>query len=217
MSRTIMERFVEQTDMLYLKKSCKDSTEALRILNNEPVDLLLLDIEMPEMNGFELLRGLEHHPEVVLVTSRKEFALEAFDLDIVDFLLKPVDYGRFLKAVERVVDKLHARDSLNAGSGKLFFKIDDKLQSANAKDILWVESKADYVKMVTNHGKYTVQSTLKSIQDKLPPNEFLRVHSSYIIRLDQVEQRQENAVVIDGQQIPVGSSYSEELDRMLAR
>lgn len=213
MSRTIMERFVEQTNMLELKKSCKDSKKALEVLNNEWIDLLLLDIEMPEINGFELLRGLEHHPEVVLVTSKKEYALEAFDLNVVDFLLKPVDYGRFLKAVERVVDKLHARNSLDAGTNKIFVKVEDSIRTLDVTEIKWIESMADYVKIVTADNKYTVQSTMKGIIDKLPPKDFLRIHRSYIVRVDQITEKKEDSVVVDGRSLPVGSSYMKELDR----
>jgi DNA-binding LytR/AlgR family response regulator len=186
--------------------------EAIAFLNANEVQLLFLDVEMPGITGLELLKTLKNLPEVILVTSKKEYALDAFEFAVTDYLLKPPTYPRFLKAVEKVREKLKpGRNQVEFRGNFIFVKADSALVKLDIREILWVEALADYVAIVTPKKKYVAHSTMKAIEAKLPSDQFLRIHRSYIVRIDKIDAIEENTVLIQGKMIPVGGTFRENL------
>lgn len=208
----ILRKLVEQTAGLNLVQSFEDPVEAMKFLSENTVQLMFLDVEMPGMTGLELINSLKEPPAVILVTSKKEYALEAFEFDVVDFLLKPPNLPRFLKAVDKAKEKLkQERNAVEFRGDFIFVKSDSALVKLDMRDILWVEALADYVAIVTPRKKYVAHSTMKSIEGKLPSHQFLRIHRSYIVRIDKIDAIEDNTVVIDGKVIPVGGTYRDKL------
>ncbi len=212
LSRTFMEHFIAKHGGLELVGSCESAREAADVLKREPVDLLFLDIEMPEMNGLELVRSLERCPQIILVTARKEYALEAFEVAVTDYLLKPVRYTRFLQAVERAERQIRlARQA----SGHVFIRTEGRYVKLDLATVQWIEAEGDYVLMHTDTGRHLVHSTMKAMAERLPDDAFVRVHRSYIVRLDRVGDVAATSLTIEGKVIPIGASYKEDLHRRL--
>lgn len=211
-SRAVLEHYVGRHDGLELVASCPDAIDAVNRLQQVAVDLLFLDVEMPEMTGLELAQRLADGPPVILVTSQAKYAVEAFEAHVVDYLVKPVEYARFLKAVERV-----ARDEgpEEVAAEYVFIKTDGRLVKLDLPNVQWIEAQGDYVLIHTPEREYLVLNTMKGIQKKLPDRHFLRVHRSFIIRLDQIENVEDTTLVIGRKVVPIGASYRERLMQQL--
>ena len=208
----VLRKLVEQTEGLKLVKAFENPVEAMKFLSTNTVQLMFLDVEMPGMTGLELLNSIKQPPAVVLVTSKKEYAIEAFEFDVIDYLLKPPSYARFLKAVEKVKERFRqGRSDVEFRGDFIFVKSDSALVKLDMRDILWVEALADYVAIVTLKKKYVAHSTMKSIESRLPSQQFLRIHRSYIVRIDQIEAIEDNTVLINGKTIPVGGTFRDNL------
>jgi len=206
-SRNIITHFVEQTDGLNLLKICLDAVEAANFLQNSQVDLILLDIEMPGMSGLELIKSIPSKPAVVIITSKAEHAVEAFEYSVSDYLVKPVSYSRFLKAINKV--KRQPVIISAEGNKDLYVKTDSKIIKIILKDLLYVEALADYVILHTTLQKHVVHSTMKGIEKRLSGSEFMRIHRSFIINVEKVESIEDLSVVINNKFIPIGASYKE--------
>lgn len=181
MSRATIEHFVKQTDTLELVGVCADAIEAGNILREQRVDLLFLDVEMPKMNGLDLIKSLAHAPEVILVTSKKNYAVEAFENDVLDYLVKPVEYSRFLKAYNKAQDKLEVIPvEHRLENNEVFIKSDSKLVKINYQNILYIEALADYATIHLKGAKHIIHSTMKKLENKLPSEDFIRVHRSFL-------------------------------------
>ncbi|HLG03971.1 MAG TPA: LytTR family DNA-binding domain-containing protein [Bacteroidia bacterium] len=217
-ARRMVRHCVERTDFLHLAGSCASVPEALKIIREKKIDLIFLDVEMPEMSGIDFLRTFKEIPQIILITGKKEYAAEAFDYDVTDFLLKPIDYGRFLKAVMKA-QNIHGNIQVKKeedGEDALFIKKEGgRLVRLAAKDIIWVEALADYVNLHTREARHTLLATMKSIEARLPSKDFIRIHRSYIVRLDQVKEIEENSVIVHGKVLPVSRSHKEDLYRRL--
>ncbi|MCU0352724.1 MAG: LytTR family DNA-binding domain-containing protein [Cytophagales bacterium] len=207
MSRTIVKHFVEQTQSLNLVGVCADAIEAANTLQNTAVDLIFLDVEMPEMTGMELVKSLNVKPHVVIISSRTDYAVEAFEYSIADYLVKPITYARFLKAVERVREPQDL--AVSGSSSDLFIKTDSKIVKVSLKDLLYVEALADYVILHTNNARYIVHSTMKAIEKKLSEASFIRIHRSFIVNTEKIESIEDLSVVINKKFIPIGASYKD--------
>lgn len=205
LARLVLERFIAQDEELELAGSCATAVEAAKVLRRERVDLLFLDVEMPEMSGFELLQTVEQRFEVILVTGKKEFALDAFEAGVLDYLVKPVSYARFLKAVGRA--RKRAGEGPQPGDEWIFVRIDRGLVRIDLDEIVRVEAARDYVVYHTSKGPRRVRDTLEAIAQRLPSRHFIRIHRSHIVRLDQVVDFQHNSVVVGREVISVGASY----------
>jgi DNA-binding LytR/AlgR family response regulator len=217
-ARKVVQHCIERTDFLNFSGSCANVAEALRLIREKKIDLIFLDVELPEMSGLDFLRTFKEIPQIILITGKKEYAAEAFDYDVTDFLLKPIEYPRFLKAAMKAqnIQGSMQVEKENDGEDALFIKKDGgRLVRLTAGEILWVEALADYVNIHTASGRHTVLSTMKSIEAKLPAKDFLRIHRSYIVRLDQVKEIEENSVIIGGKAIPVSRSHKDDLFRRL--
>ncbi len=206
-SRNIITHFVEQTDGLNLLKICSNAVEAMNFLQKSQVDVILLDIEMPGMSGLELIKSIPLKPAIIFITSKAEHAVEAFEYSVTDYLVKPVSYSRFLKALTKV--KKQPVIITNEGNNDLYVKTDSKIIKIILKDLLYVEALADYVILQTLSHKHIVHSTMKGIEKRLSDAEFMRIHRSYIINVEKIESIEDLSVVINKKFIPIGASYKE--------
>lgn len=216
LSIKILEKMVNMADHLQNVGSAKDAIQANSILQNNPVDIVLLDIEMPEMNGLQFINTLRERPEIILVTSQKDYATEAFDYEVTDYLLKPVSYQRFMKAINRATANLSA--SKNQGKGPnqkqdstIFIKERNQFTKLDKNLIQYVEAYGDYVNIYTPYRKYTIHSTMKGMEKKLDDERFMRVHRSYIVNVELIESFDENILFVQQQLIPVGGNYKHQL------
>ncbi len=217
MSRSGLKHLVTQVPYLKLNGVYSNAVEAMQALKNDAVELMFLDIEMPEVTGMDLIKSLRKPPLIILVTSSKEYALEAFEYNVVDYLVKPVTLDRFFKAVEKsksIFDN-YKRNHVSISQDHLFVKVNGALININVKDILWIEALGDYISVNTADKKHTIHSTMKSIEGKLSSDKFIRVHRSYIVSLDNISSIDDNTIVINKQLIPVGYVYKENLLKTL--
>lgn len=221
MARMLIEHYISQTEDLHLVATCESAIEAANILKKQPIDLMFLDVEMPDMTGIEFIESLIHRPEVIMVTSKENYALDAFEIQVADYLLKPVKYARFLKAVQRVQNRFVAvvpsapQTAPKEEEQNVFIKTEGRLVNLELSDIQWVEAQGDYVKIQTQKEGYVVHGTIKSYEEKLPEGAFVRVHRSYIIRVDQIVDIADASIVIGRSVIPIGASYKEALLKRL--
>ena len=211
-ARQLLAGYVEKVPFLTLKGAYSNGLEALDVINNKEIDLLFLDIQMPEISGIDFLKALKVKPVVIFTTAHAEFALEGYELDVIDYLLKPFDFGRFLKAVEKVRAFNKPEEPRVETKKEYFFvKESNKLIKLAFSDILYVKGLKDYVTIYTNQGKHIVLQTMKTLQERLPATQFIRVHNSYIISLDHVEAMIGNKIKIGEKLLPVGSTYKSQL------
>ena len=217
MSQKAMSFLVSQVPFLNLLGVCSNVSEALNILNTKNTDLMLLDIEMPAMNGLEFIKSLKDPPLTILITSKEQYAIEAFESNVVDYLLKPVALDRFFKAIGKAKNIFDGgRKELDSSdSDHLFIKVNGLLTKIMIKDILWIEALGDYISINTSEKKLTVHSTLKAIENKLPSDKFVRVHRSYIVSVDNINSIDDNTIVINKELIPIGFVYKENLTKRL--
>jgi len=210
LSRFTINTFVEKTEGLQLSGSFPRAKEALECMHKNPVDLIFLDVEMPEMTGLEFLSSYENKAQVIMVTVNREYAADAFDFNVTDFLLKPVDYTRFIKSVDKA-RKINENLVPGENEKEVFIKKDNKLIRMPLDEIYYIEALADYVNIYTPGGRHTILSTMKAIENKLPAGQFCRVHRSYIVRIDKIREIEDNTINILDRQIPVSRSYKDVL------
>lgn len=216
-ARKVVEQCVSRTDFLTLSGSCASIPEALTLIRKQKIDLIFLDVEMPEMSGMDFLRTFKEIPQIILITGKKEYAAEAFDYDVTDFLLKPIDYARFLKAAMRAQNIQDNLKTQQDGEEEALFikKEGTRFLRLPMNEIIWVEALADYVQINTKDGRHTILSTMKSIESRLPQRDFARIHRSYIVRLDKIQEIEENSVNVGGKSLPVSRSHKEDLFKRL--
>jgi DNA-binding LytR/AlgR family response regulator len=216
MSCKILEEYVRKSTSLNLVGSFSDSVAARNILTERnDVDLIILDIEMPEMNGFDFIGSLDLPPNIIIVTSGEEYALKAFDFNVVDYLLKPVTYGRFCKAIDKTIRYYTRKETTNTGDEEIFIKKGSSLVKLKLKDIIYIEALENYVTLNTNDDKFTIHFTMKAIENQMPSGIFIRVHRSFIINKSMIQTIKENSLdLIVGdtiKSIPVGKSFRDTL------
>ena len=214
-SRKIIQQFVEKTDFLELKGLCTNGIEAAEVLRKDAIDILFLDVEMPEMDGIELIKTMKEKPQIILITSKEKYAVEAFEFDVTDYIVKPPTYARFLKAVNKVREILLKSDENEISDEFIFIKSDSRLVKIDTKKIFYIEAQRDYVNIVTNEQSYIVYSTMKGIKEKLPHDNFVRVHRSFIISLDKINDIEDNTLLINKKIIPIGASHKASLMKRL--
>jgi len=212
--RELLQAYIGELDNLTLAGSFENAQLALQALQDEDIDLLFLDVEMPRMSGLDLLKSLSRKPQIILVTSYEKYAVDAFDFDVTDFLVKPIDFARFVKAVNKASDRMK-RSIPTDEDYDMFVKDGTQLIKINTGDIIFITALSDYVKIATPQKEYAILYTMKNILDKLPRNKFCRVHRSYIIRLDKIDKIEDHIIEIGDTLIPISKSYRDDLYRKL--
>ena len=216
-SRLLIEKYINKTDFLEFKGAYTSAVEALNSMQTDhDIDLIFLDIEMPEMSGVEFIKTLTNLPQVIVISAKDKYALEAIEYDVSDYLLKPISFSRFIKAVEKVHAKhKDTKEELTGKDGIFIKSSSSSLVRLKYEDILWIEALENYVIINTFNNKYTIHFTMKAIINKLPLKMFSRVHRSYIVNLTKIEMIEDNAIVmkVEGEtkSIPIAKSYKEDL------
>lgn len=226
-----LKKFCEKSDLVEVKGHFLNVTDALEYLDKDRVDLIFLDVEMPGATGFDLMDRLTYSPKIILTTTKTEYAFDAFQYNVSDYLKKPFSYKRFMESIQKIsaADAAAAAAAtpapaaptatpageITAEQGALFIKAEGKLVKLNQEDIVFIESMRDYVKFVTPVHKYVTYSTLKNLEEKLSKTTFLKVHRSYIVNINKIDDIRGNTIYLQGNQIPIGKGHKEEVIRRL--
>jgi DNA-binding LytR/AlgR family response regulator len=214
-SISIFKQLAKQVGYLNILQSYSSPLEAISSLRKEDVDVLFLDIEMPEMNGMDMLKALDNRPHVILTTSHKDYALDAYELNVVDYLIKPLTLPRLVKALTKVKALSDIKDQVSAEKDYFFIKKDSVLTKVPVKDILWIEALGDYVTLNTKDYRFVLHVTLKSVEGKLPANKFVRVHRCYIVHIDNIRTVEDATIFINETSIPIGALYKDNFIKRL--
>lgn len=215
LAQDVLEHYVSKIDSLTLIGKCRNAIEAFSALNRSDIDLIFLDIKMPEINGLDFIKALKNPPRIILTTAFSEYALDGYDLDVVDYLLKPVSFERFLKAVNKVQQSMAEPSSerINAmpADDGFFVKSDRKLIKINPSDILYIESQKNYLVIYTLHQKVMTYSTLNNMESELKSySHLIRIHKSFMVNKNFITQLDNNIVLLQNNvSIPLGASYRE--------
>lgn len=215
LTREFITEFIRRTEFLKLVGVCQSAVEAMNVIEeNDNIDLLFLDIEMPEMTGLEMLRVLKNPIATILITSQRDYALESYEYGVVDFLVKPVDYVRFVRAVRKVQEMYFRAEKLKEGVEYVFVKVNSNLVKLFLRDILYIEALADYVLIHTKDQQYVFLSTMKALIQRLP-SYFVRIHRSYIINCRNIDYIEDTAVVINRKVLTISNTYKAEFYNQL--
>ena len=207
LARETLENYIQEFNNLKLIKSCSNAFEAINFIKSEKIDLLFLDINMPKLSGLDMLKALDHKPAVVFTTAYPEFAVDGFELDAIDYLVKPFGLDRFLKAVNKVEERLKKE----LDSGHIAIKADKKIYKIKFDDIKYLEAMGDYVKVFTINETLITHQTMKNLEELLPSGLFIRIHKSFIISFNAINFIEGNQVKINDQMLPIGASFKDEL------
>lgn len=233
LAQDVLAAHISHTPALNLVQRCSNAMEAFEALHKNRIDLIFLDINMPVISGLSFLRSLKDPPAVILTTAYTEYALEGYELDVVDYLLKPVPYERFVKAVNKAIQKLSqpgqelsplAETPIAAPSvpsaapphkDYFFVKADGKLVKLNYAEVHYIEGMKDYLKIYTAQTYYVVHQTMKAMEEQLPADRFMRVHKSYIISLSAIRSIDGNMIHMEKTDIPLGNAYRDALMKVI--
>ena len=210
-----LARCCEKSGQIDVQAHFPNVPEALLYLNANSVDLLFLDVEMPGATGFDLLDQLAYFPKVILTTSKSEYAYNAFEYNVTDFLKKPFTYQRFLESLQKLTSATTENNITSTATDHIFIKSDGKLVRLNNDDILYIESMGDYVKFVTADKKYVTHNTIKNLEEKVNRSTFIKVHRSYIINITKIDDIRENDLFIKGNEIPISKSHRADIMKRL--
>jgi len=211
-ARDILKNYIEQVPYLTLIASCEDAFEAMRILNAGDIDLIILDINMPRLTGFEMLRTLKKYPAVIITSAYPEYALEGFELSVTDYLLKPFSFPRFVQATEKVVHKTsETAPAIKEDDLFLMVKSDKKLTKVFFDEISYIEAYGNYIFIYTGQERVMSKQTLTQFESQLPATRFARIHKSYIASLKAIKYLEGNEIAIAGKKLPVGKVYRDGL------
>jgi DNA-binding LytR/AlgR family response regulator len=215
LSRKVLEEYIRKTDHLDLVASFHNAIDAINHLGHDTkIDLVFLDIELPQMSGVEFLESLQLTPQVIITSSKEQYAVKAFDFNVTDYLLKPIRYPRFYKAVDKAF-KMEKLYEVNRIDDEIFIKKNSTLIKLAYDDILWIEALENYVVLNTENDKYTIHFTMKAMEKTLPKYKFLRIHRSYIVNLRKVTAIKEKNLILNfsnkTQELPIGKSYRDRL------
>jgi len=219
----VLKKYITSVQSLELAATCEDAVEAINFLQTHPVDLMFLDIKMPELLGTDFVRTLKNPPKVIFTTAYRKYAVEGFELDAVDFLLKPISFDRFLKAVNKVMHaSLNASTPINnendhkkEGDGSIYFRSDRRMVKVLLDDILYIESVKDYVKVVTVTQTILTKRPISSLEEDLPKEKFIRIHRSFIVSLNKIESYTYDLIWIGKSELPVSRMYRHEVENVL--
>lgn len=215
LQRMTLERIVKSHPDLVLVTTFRNAIEAKNGINNRSVDLIFLDIEMPLITGFELLETLNYKPQVIVITGKTEHALKSFEYDVTDFIQKPIQLTRFDLAIKRALIRhvqLHQNDD---SEHQIFIKTNKSKRKINISEIKWIESKGDYIKIVTLDTHMVVLSSLKAFHEQLPQETFIRIHKSFLVNIEKIDKYNSKEVTISGKEFPVSRAKKHLLNEAL--
>jgi len=214
-ARAVLKRYIEEIQTLELAGECANAVQAVIKLQQEAIDLIFLDIRMPQLNGTDFLKTLKSPPRVIFTTAYSEYALEGYELDIVDYLLKPVRFDRFLKAVNKAfpapdhkpaIDQV-VRTEEKKNESFVYFRADRKMVKVLLSDILYIESMKDYIKVITDKGSIITKQSISSVETMLPEKTFIRTHRSFIVSVNKIKSFTHETIEIGQAEIPIGKLY----------
>jgi DNA-binding LytR/AlgR family response regulator len=207
----VIENHLENFDNFTVVNTFNNPIKAYTTLEKEKIDVIFLDINMPQISGFDFISSLNIKPLIVITTAYREYAVKSFELDVLDYLVKPIPFNRFLKTVNKIYQQTHTlsaqTDAQLLQEPHMFLKVNKKLVKVNLNDILIIESLKDYVKVITKLGDYVVHRSLSAFTDELPASNFIRVHRSFTIALNKINALEGNIIEIGGRKIPIGRNY----------
>jgi two-component system, LytTR family, response regulator len=215
----LIEKHVAQIDTLEVIATCNNALKAFEILNNQKIDLLFIDIKMPNMTGIEFLKNIKNPPKTILTTAYRDFAIDGYDLGVVDYLLKPITFERFFKAVDKFLSeniKPDIKTKETTQDDYILIKSGIKNHKINTLDILYIESVKDYIKIVLTDGKsITSKYKISDIEVELNQDKFIRIHRSFIINSSKITAFTNNEIEVNGVEVPIGASYKDNVDLLL--
>jgi len=215
LARDLMRSHLEKLDNFEIVAECSDAMKALQALRSHDVDLMFMDIQMPQITGIEFLKTLKNPPRVIFTTAYREYAVDGFELDVVDFLLKPITFERFLKSVNKyfqVTQEDAAPVHSNSGATIkedefIYVKENKKVVKVYINEILYIEGLSEYVQIYTENKKLITKTSMSNMEDKLPQDDFMRIHKSYIVSLNKIEAFTASSIDVPGKELPIGRSY----------
>ena len=220
LAQKLLQDYVSKVESLQLVATCSNAFEAMEALKNNHIDIMLLDIQMPDLTGLELVKSLEKKPAVIFTTAYSEYAVDAFNLAVSDYLLKPFNFPRFFQAINKAIGQVPPRaenapkpvaDTISHSNDFITVKADYKLYKINFDDLLFIEGQHEYVTFHTTQRRITALFALKDLEEMLPKERFVRVHKSYIVSFKHIQDLDKSDVTVMGNKIPVGASYRDEL------
>ena len=220
-ARVILKEHIAQVESLELAGDCSNAVEAVAFLQQHPVDLLFLDIQMPHILGTSFIRTLKNPPKVIFTTAFRKYAVEGFDLNAVDYLLKPIGFERFLQAVNKVLQlNITVKENEPVGATEpshpfLYFRVDRKMVKVFLDDILFLESMKDYIKIFTQTKTIITKQPISSLEELLPADAFVRIHRSYIVAIDKIDSFNADTIEIGKNELPIGRVYKSEVTKLL--
>lgn len=217
----VLEDYINQVPFLELKAKCVDAIYALEILQKQTIDLMFLDIHLPKLKGLDFIRTLQHPPKVIVTTAYQEYALQGYELNVVDYLLKPIEWPRFLMAVNKLQQAIqvtsHAHRSVPVSEEKayLFFNVNKRMVKIFLDEILYIESLKEYIRITTPHKSILTKFQLNQVEELLTRHHFLRIHRSFIVARNKIETFSATDVEIGGKLLPIGRNYKEQVMEVL--
>ncbi|TSJ44075.1 response regulator transcription factor [Mucilaginibacter corticis] len=220
-ARKLLQEYIEETDFLKLVGAAENPVKATGLLNELDVDLIFLDVNMPKMNGFQFLKSVNNLPMVIMTTAYGQYALDGFEMAVIDYLVKPFSLDRFIKAAQKALKlkTLEQKQNLPEKSTDEYFyvKCDNKIERVNYADLVYIEAMANYVTLYTTNRKLVVYLTIKGIQEKLPADKFLQVHKSYIVNIDKINNIEGSILDLAITKITIGQSFYDDAIKQILR
>lgn len=218
----VLQDYIKQVPFLELKGVCNDAIFAMEMLQKQPVDLMFLDIHLPKLKGFDFIKTLKHPPHIIITSAYHEYALQGYEYNVVDYLLKPIEFNRFLMAVNKLrqspVPEIRISSLMqSADRAHLFFNVSKKKVKVYLDDILYIESLKEYIRIFTSNKTILTKFQLGQIEELLAKNNFLRIHRSFIVAKDKIDAFTATDVEISGKQIPIGRSYKEQVQSVMEK
>jgi DNA-binding LytR/AlgR family response regulator len=220
-AREVLQKHISGVESLELAGSCTNAVEALSFLQSNTVDLLFLDIQMPHILGTNFIRTLKNPPKVIFTTAYRKYAIEGFELDAVDYILKPISFDRFLKSINKIfqlnlqVNTATNENHVNQAQPFLYLRVDRKMVKVLFNDILYIEGLRDYVRIFTTSKSLITKHLLSSLEEMLPSGDFLRIHRSYIVSISKIDSYNTDSIEIGKNEIPVGRLFKHDVNKLL--
>ena len=223
-AREVLKRYVEEMPMLEMMGECANAIQAITLLQQQTIDLIFLDIRMPQLNGTDFLKTIKNPPKIIFTTAYSEYAVEGYELDIIDYLVKPIRFERFVKAVNKAFPVLGNKQSFEESEpvderkneSFVYFRADRKMIKVLLTDILYIESMKDYVKVITSNNSFITKQSISSVETMLPEKKFIRTHRSFIVSIDKIRSFTNEIIEIGKTEIPIGKLYRINVMKMIS-